>query len=43
MESDEEKEEEEDEEIDPLSSALATAEKSRFPVAKEINKKIVLW
>ncbi len=42
MESDEEKEES-DEEFDPLSSALAESEKSRFPVDKSVNKKIVLW
>lgn len=39
---DEQKEEEEDD-IDPLSSAVASAEKSKFPVNHEINKKIVLW
>ena len=40
---DEQKEEEDDDIFDPLSDAVASAEKSKFPVNHEINKKIVLW
>ena len=40
---DEQKSDEDDDMFDPLSSAVASAEKSKFPVNHDINKKIVLW